>query len=221
MGNFFQVSFGQHFDLPGSESLFGLSQGALVCLCVCVCVSVRVCISQPRWISVKRPIGSLASLFFWPPRNFLVGKVSLTLRMRNMRSLIWAGPSLSSWLLLSCCCCCLVVQLCPMLCDSVDCSPPGHQSPLSTEFPRQEYWSGLPFPSPRDLPDPGTETCVSCLGRQILNHRAVREALPSPASIVLLLIFWSLCLQRMGSNCSLGGGGRHLPPASRPDYLFF
>ena len=31
------------------------------------------------------------------------------------------------------------------------------QVPLSTEFPRQEYWSGLPFPSPRDLPDPGIE----------------------------------------------------------------
>ena len=31
------------------------------------------------------------------------------------------------------------------------------QAPLSTEFSRQEYWSGLPFPSPRDLPDPGIE----------------------------------------------------------------
>ena len=31
----------------------------------------------------------------------------------------------------------------------------AHQAPLSTEFSRQEYWSGLPFPSPRDLPDPG------------------------------------------------------------------
>ena len=31
------------------------------------------------------------------------------------------------------------------------------QSPLSMEFSRQEYWSGLPFPSPGDLPDPGTE----------------------------------------------------------------
>ena len=29
--------------------------------------------------------------------------------------------------------------------------------PLSMEFSRQEYWSGLPFPSPGDLPDPGTE----------------------------------------------------------------
>ena len=32
-----------------------------------------------------------------------------------------------------------------------------HQAPLSMEFSRQEYWSGLPRPSPGDLPDPGTE----------------------------------------------------------------
>ena len=31
-----------------------------------------------------------------------------------------------------------------------------HQAPLSTEFPRQEYWSGLPFPPPRDLPKEGS-----------------------------------------------------------------
>ena len=31
----------------------------------------------------------------------------------------------------------------------------AHQAPLSMEFPRQEYWSGLAFPSPADLPDPG------------------------------------------------------------------
>ena len=29
------------------------------------------------------------------------------------------------------------------------------QAPLSMGFPRQKHWSGLPFPSPRDLPDPG------------------------------------------------------------------
>ena len=33
-----------------------------------------------------------------------------------------------------------------------------HQAPLSMEFFRQEYWSGLPFPSPGDLPNPGTES---------------------------------------------------------------
>ena len=34
----------------------------------------------------------------------------------------------------------------------------AHQAPLSTGFSRQEYWSGLPFPSPRDLADPGIKT---------------------------------------------------------------
>ena len=33
----------------------------------------------------------------------------------------------------------------------------ARQAPLSMGFPRQEYWSGLPFPSPGDLPDPGIE----------------------------------------------------------------
>ena len=33
----------------------------------------------------------------------------------------------------------------------------AHQAPLSMGFSRQEYWSGLPLPSPRDLPDPGIE----------------------------------------------------------------
>ena len=32
-----------------------------------------------------------------------------------------------------------------------------YQAPLSMGYSRQEYWSGLPFPSPGDLPDPGIE----------------------------------------------------------------
>ena len=33
----------------------------------------------------------------------------------------------------------------------------AHQAPLSMGFSRQEYWSGLPYPPPGDLPDPGIE----------------------------------------------------------------
>ena len=33
----------------------------------------------------------------------------------------------------------------------------AHQAPLSTELSRQDYWSGLPFLPPGDLPNPGTE----------------------------------------------------------------
>ena len=39
----------------------------------------------------------------------------------------------------------------------------AHRAPLSMGFSRQEYWSGLPFPSPGDLPDPGIEPRSSAL----------------------------------------------------------
>ena len=50
---------------------------------------------------------------------------------------------------------CLVTQSCPTLLDPLDCSPPG--SSVHGIFFRQEYWSGLPFPTPGDLSDPGIE----------------------------------------------------------------
>ena len=39
----------------------------------------------------------------------------------------------------------------------------AYQAPLFMEFSRQEYWSGLPFPSPGDLPDPGIKPGSSAL----------------------------------------------------------
>ena len=47
-----------------------------------------------------------------------------------------------------------VAQSCPTLCDPMDCTLPGFSV---HGISRQEYWSGLPFPSPGDLPDPGIE----------------------------------------------------------------
>ena len=44
----------------------------------------------------------------------------------------------------------LVTQSCPTLCNPMDCSLPDSSV---MEFSRQVYWSGLPFPSPGDLPD--------------------------------------------------------------------
>ena len=42
----------------------------------------------------------------------------------------------------------------------------AHQAPLSMGFPRKEYWSGLPFPSPGDIPDPEIEpTSTALVGR--------------------------------------------------------
>ena len=45
----------------------------------------------------------------------------------------------------------------------------AYQAPLSMEFSRQEYWSGLPFPLPGDLPDPGIEPSLPHC-RQTLYH---------------------------------------------------
>ena len=49
----------------------------------------------------------------------------------------------------------VVVYSCPTLVTlwTVAC-----QAPLSMGFSRQEYWNGLPFPSPQDLPNPGIES---------------------------------------------------------------
>ena len=51
--------------------------------------------------------------------------------------------------------CVLVAQLCPTLCDPMDCSPPGSSV---HEISREGYWSGLPFLSPGDLPNPGIDS---------------------------------------------------------------
>ena len=55
----------------------------------------------------------------------------------------------------------------------------AYHTPLSMGFSRQEYWSGLLFPSPEDLPNPGIKPASPALagvGRWILYHWATREA---------------------------------------------
>ena len=86
----------------------------------------------------------------------------------------------------------------------------ARQAPLSMGFSRQEYWRGLPFPSPGDLPDPGIEPVV-------LHCRWILYCLNyqgSPASTILqhkstLCVFKiytpPLCLSKAPS----GSGGDH------------
>jgi len=67
----------------------------------------------------------------------------------------------------------------------MDYNPPGS---LSMEFSRQEYCSGLPFPPPGDLPNPGTETVspalqVDCL---LLSHWGASISSEIPFMIVLV-----------------------------------
>ena len=76
----------------------------------------------------------------------------------------------------------MVIQECAQLISCVRLFvTPGtaaRQAPLSKGFSRQEYWSGLPFPSPEDLPNPGmehTSPTFPASGRQILYHWATEE----------------------------------------------
>ena len=54
---------------------------------------------------------------------------------------------------------CQALCVCVCVCACLVVTPwtVTQQDPLSLGFPRQEYWSGLPFPPPEDLPDPGIE----------------------------------------------------------------
>ena len=64
--------------------------------------------------------------------------------------------------------CCLATKSCPNLCQV-------HKTPLSMGFPRQEHWSGLPFPSPGDLPDPGIKPTSPALGSGFFTAKPPRK----------------------------------------------
>ena len=57
------------------------------------------------------------------------------------------------------------LQLCPAVCDPWTLAL---QAPLSMGSSRQVYWSGLPFPIPGDLPDPGIESESPALAGEFL-----------------------------------------------------
>ena len=56
------------------------------------------------------------------------------------------------------CTCAQSLQSCPTLYNSMDCTC---QVPVSMVFSKQDYWSGMLFPSPRDLPDPRIKSIFS------------------------------------------------------------
>ena len=59
----------------------------------------------------------------------------------------------------------------------------AYKVPLSMGFSRQEYWSGLPFPAPGDLPDPGIETASPALSGRFFTNE------PPGKLVVVLLHF--------------------------------
>ena len=69
-----------------------------------------------------------------------------------------------------------VTQSCPTLCEPMDWA---HQTPLSMGFSRQEYSSGLSFPSPGDLPDPGIKPASPALQADSLSSESPGKPLSS------------------------------------------
>ena len=82
------------------------------------------------------------------------------------------------------------LQPCPTLCDPVDSSP---QAPLSAGFSRQEYWSGLPFPSP---PSPVSNHKFILYACESVNHKVFLCVCES-VSVLSVSLFVS-CLFRFG-----------------------
>ena len=80
----------------------------------------------------------------------------------------------------------------------------AHQAPQSMGFSRQEYWSGLPFPSPGDLPDPGIKPGSPTLEADALTSEPPGK--PSNPNISPL--------HGKGMSYLVGGGGfdPHFPP---------
>ena len=68
---------------------------------------------------------------------------------------------------------CVVAKLYPIFAAPWTVAP---EAPLSMEFPRQEYWSRLAFPSPDDLPNPGIELASTALAGRFFATELTREA---------------------------------------------
>ena len=103
----------------------------------------------------------------------------------------------------------------------------AHEAPLSTGFSRQEYWNGLPFPSPGDLPNAGIEPTPSeapalQAGSLPLNHQISPFGLFGFLSHIKTMGPWgrkeSDLTQRL--NCRTMGITSKLPPSNSPITIF-
>ena len=94
----------------------------------------------------------------------------------------------------------------------------AHPARLSMGFPRQEYWSGLPFPAPRDLPNPGMESMSPALRVDSLPLRHQGSHVPILIPCQNFLLFYVLQGTRILKSWGLSGEERFLyrtgPPAS-------
>ena len=105
---------------------------------------------------------------------------------------------------------CVHAQSCSRVCLFATPWTVAHRALLSMEFSRQEYWSGLPFPPPGDLPDPGIEP--TSLALQVFFFFFTTEPTGKPRGGILL--FKKLMFQLsviLGKSEALHGLGEGAP----------
>ena len=139
-----------------SSTLGRISQGVHLCLTsiltkpfLCLLSHLLCCVSNNKLCTCFNSFASMRKAFFNG------GKSQGKLASSQEPLLVW-------WLgfrvfIQAFCCCCLIIKLYPtLLCVA-------RQAPPSMGFPRQEYWSGLPWPPPGALPDPGIKPASPAL----------------------------------------------------------
>ena len=90
----------------------------------------------------------------------------------------------------------------------------ARQAPLSMGFSRQEYWSGLPLPSPGDLPDPGMEPMSPALAGKFFTW----EAQVGQGEVNLNECFIDSCRGSIGAEreAAFHSSGKSVPGRRRP-----
>ena len=147
--------------------------------------------SQPRvetglyWVSQKRGNNWAQTTNLFPRSE----KNPIWLSCANIRNMVVVMVTVIA----------VVQSLSPvqLFCNPMNYSPPGSSS---VRFSRQEYWSGLSFPSPGDFPDPRNEhnACISCIAGRFFTTEPLGKA-PHPLSQIIYIEANLL-------NIILGGG---------------
>ena len=117
---------------------------------------------------------------WWQEESVALCRVPEFINMLRLQT-IWVDFQIPHAILLStegwwgaCCCCCLAAKLCPTHCDPMACSPPGYSAHGISQARILEW---VPISFSRGSSRPRDWTFISCIGRQILYHWVIWEAL--------------------------------------------
>ena len=178
---------GCHYWLDGHEFEqdpgVGNAQGGLACCSPWGCKVSEKTVTELNWLhshAFCSPVLNLClTIFPMQEKNAMWSYYEIKIRHQGFLKIVLnkTGCSWQKWflpwnkyaVLLY-----LVAQLCPTLCDSMNCCPP---SSYFMGFSRQENWSGLPRSSPGNLPHPGIEHRSLTLQVDSFTIWATRKAL--------------------------------------------